>query len=149
MSAPSEAGEAGFTLAEMLVVLALVSLAATAGALSMAEGRPGRLVAATTDAVAAELARTRIDAIRTGRLARLVFEPGAVRREGAAPVALPEGVTLDLVTAREAAGMPGGAAVAFLPDGRSTGGRIEIAAGAVRRTVMVDWLTGAVREARP
>jgi general secretion pathway protein H len=145
--------EDGFTLVEMLVVLALFAIVAAASGFATAGGRPGRLVAATTDRLAADLQRTRIDAVRSGRTRSLSFETAERRwrRDGAEPVTLSEGLALDLVTAREAAGRGtagSGAAIAFLPDGRSTGGRIEVRMGEAHRSLVVDWLTGSVREDR-
>lgn len=147
-------GQAGFTLAEMLVVLAILSLATGAAGFAIARGADARRVAGTLDRLSADLQRTRIDAMRSGRARSLTFDTAARqwRREGAEPVALPLGLALDLTTAREAAGGRSeapAAAIAFLPGGRSTGGRVDISAGPARGTLVVDWLTGAVREVAP
>ena len=53
--------------------------------------------------------------------------------------ALPAGVSLAVVAAGGE-----GAAITFLPDGSSTGGRVELAGAARRVQVGVDWLTGRV-----
>ncbi len=75
--------------------------------------------------------------------------PPVHARDGEAPrFEAPAGLSVDLVTAREAAG-EGAAGILFLPDGRSTGGRIELAADGRRRALVVDWLTGLVRLERP
>lgn len=157
----AEAGDAGFTLAEMLVVLALLALAATAAASSFADNRPARVLSTVTDQLVADLQRTRIDAMRLGRMRHLAFDAGQRRwqREGAAPVPLPDGVGLDLTTAGEArlgGGGGGGGGedsgaptIAFLPDGRSTGGRVALRLGGGERRVEVNWLTGAVRREAP
>ena len=153
----AEARDAGFTLAEMLVVLALLALAATAAASSFADNRPARVLSTVTDQLVADLQRTRIDAMRLGRMRHLAFDAGQRRwqREGAAPVPLPDGVGLDLTTAGEArlgggAGEESGApTIAFLPDGRSTGGRVSLRLGGGERRVEVNWLTGAVRREGP
>ncbi|WP_019996591.1 GspH/FimT family pseudopilin [Aureimonas ureilytica] len=151
----AEAGDAGFTLAEMLVVLALLALAATAAASSFANNRPAGVLSTVTDQLVADLQRTRIDAMRLGRMRHLAFDAGERRwqREGAAPVPLPDGVGLDLTTAGEArlggGGDSGAPTIAFLPDGRSTGGRVSLRLGGGERRVEVNWLTGAVRREGP
>ncbi|KQT69878.1 MULTISPECIES: GspH/FimT family pseudopilin [unclassified Aureimonas] len=141
--------EDGFTLAEMLVVLAILSLVAGASGLALASGRTARELPRTVERLADDLRRTRIDAIRSGRMRSLAFDlPARLwRRETAEPVAIPPSVTLDLTTAREA--NEGAAAIAFLPNGRSTGGRVDLGNGIGRRSLVVDWLTGAVREVAP
>lgn len=144
--------EAGFTLAEMLVVLAILSLVAGASGLALASGRTARELPRTVERLADDLRRTRIDAIRSGRMRSLAFDlPARLwRRETAAePVAIPASVTVELTTAREAGGAAGPNAIAFLPNGRSTGGRIDLGNGTGRRSLVVDWLTGAVREVAP
>ncbi|KQT50847.1 hypothetical protein ASG43_06185 [Aureimonas sp. Leaf454] len=143
-------GEAGFTLAEMLVVIAVVALAAGAGALAMAGRGPARMVASAADRVAAELRYVRLDAIRSGQPRSLIFDPAAkaLVSETRPPFAIPDGLRLDLVTAREA-GADGKAAILFLPDGRSSGGRVELAAGTAKGALVVDWLTGLVRGEAP
>lgn len=152
------AGDAGFTLAEMLVVLAILALAATAAAFGFANNRPARVLATVTDQLVADLQRTRIDAMRLGRMRHLAFDAGQRRwqREGAPPVPLPDGVGLDLTTAGEARLGGGGTGedsgaptIAFLPDGRSTGGRVALRLGVGERRVEVNWLTGAVRREAP
>ena len=145
-------GEAGFTLVEMLVVLAILALVAAGSAFALAGSRPKRMVAATEDRLVADLQRTRLDAMRSGRMRSLAFDGAARlwRREGAEPFALPDGVTLRLTTAREAGRAGSGeAAIAFLPDGRSTGGTIDIFGAGIRRAVEVNWLTGAVQRSAP
>lgn len=149
MSAPRE-GEGGFTLAEMLVVLAVFALVTGAGALALAGRGSERAVARAGEAIGAELRAARLEAMRSGRPVRLAFSPGgALSRDGGSPrFEAPAGLSVDLVTAREAAG-EGTAGILFLPDGRSTGGRIELGMDASRRALVVDWLTGLVRAERP
>ena len=127
-------GEAGFTLLEMIVVLAILGLMV---GLVLARGplRSARLDARTAATLlAGTLRAARSQAIAEDRPVSVAFDgPAGLVRVGTGP-ARPLGATL------AAPARP----LVFLPDGSSAGMRIGIAAGTVRKTVAVDWLTGRV-----
>lgn len=134
--------EAGFTLVELLVVLAIMGLVL---GLVAANGLPGRRVA--LDRTVAELAggmkKARSEAILTGRPVRLVVDmDGRTWSAGAAPVrALPEDLEVEAAaTALE----PGGrrAAFTFAPDGSSSGGGLVFRGEGREVSLSLDWLTG-------
>jgi general secretion pathway protein H len=145
------AAEAGFTLLEMIVVLAVLGLMA---GLVVARG-PSRSPALDLRAAASELAQAlrgaRARAIATDRLVMVRMDPRAHRFavDDAPPRTLPAALALRLVPDPEgspeegAADRPGG--IGFAPDGSSTGGRIDLAAGARHLVLTIDWLTGRVR----
>lgn len=143
MPAPAAAG---FTLIEVLVVLAVISLA-----LGLVLGA-GPWRSATLDArvaagqVAQGLRQARAQAIAGNR--RVVFAlnvaTGAFRVGDGAVQELPRGLDLSLTAVSEETPTSRAGGIAFLPDGSSTGGRIGLAAGRVRVSVGVDWLTGRV-----
>jgi general secretion pathway protein H len=122
----------GFTLLEMLVVMLLLGLL-TAVAAPRFAARAEPSLREVGRAVVAELRARRTAAMRSGRPV-----PAA-----AASIPLPPGFAL----------LPGegddqdaaAAGLLFLPDGRSTGGRMVLARGTDRALVAVDWLTGEVR----
>ncbi len=133
--------EAGFTLIEMLVVLTIVGLI---GGLVLARGPAHSAAldmraATTTVSGALRLARTR--AIATNRPVIVQFDPAhATLRVGADPVrGLPAGIGFSVIAAEDQ-----GAAIRFLPDGSSTGGRVELVGQGRAAQVGVDWLTGRV-----
>ncbi len=135
------ADERGFTLIEVIVVLAILALIA---GLVLARG-PQRSAAldmrTASRAVAGALRAARGRAIATNQRVPVRFDPrAATLRVGAGPArALPAGIGLSVVAAAEQ-----GAAILFLPDGSSTGGRVELAGEGRRADVGVDWLTGRV-----
>ncbi len=128
----------------MIVVLAVLGLV---GGLVLARG-PQRSAAlemrAAANAVAQTLRVARTQAIMSNRRVTVALDPrAATLRIGAgAPRSLPAGVAMSVVTTADLAGAQAG--IAFLPDGSSSGGRVELAAGARRMQVGVEWLTGRV-----
>ena len=125
----------------MIVVVAILGLI---GGLVLGRGpaQSGALemrAAAGTVAQALRLARTQ--AIAGNRTVAVVFDVReATMRLGAEPArGLPGGVGLTVVT------MQGlGASILFLPDGSSSGGRVELRGAGHEGQVGVDWLTGRV-----
>ncbi len=132
----------------MLVVLAILGMV---GAVVLVRG-PGRSAAldlrtaSTTVVGALRLARSR--AIATDRPTLVRFDAGrATLQVGADPArALPAGIGMAIVTARDAATGDGDRTptIRFLPDGSSTGGRVELTGQGRTARVGVDWLTGRV-----
>jgi general secretion pathway protein H len=135
MISPSKP-DSGFTLLEMLVVLAILGavLAVTVGAMPRRGGTLDLTNAA--DGVAGTLRLGRARAIASGR--PVVFTPSQGGRgyalDGQQHV-LPPAVTL---------AMTGPAAISFNPDGGASGGAVRVASAVRAMLVRVDWLTGRV-----
>lgn len=136
----------GFTLLELLVVLAIAALA-----LVLVIGyRPpwsGRFELDTlASEMASQLRAVRSEAIADDRPAVVLFDLAQRRyRAGSAnPEQLPAGVSVQLLTVASERRAAASADIRFNPDGSSTGGRIVLARGALRVAVGVDWLTGRV-----
>jgi general secretion pathway protein H len=127
-------GQGGFTLLEMIVVLAVLSIMI---GLIITHGptHSERLsLEAATREMAASLRLARARAIAQDHTTTVTFTPGVYLVDGAVPHRLPEHVT-----------MAGTIAVTFQPDGSSSGGRIAMRGDGLQTTVIVDWLTGRVR----
>lgn len=121
------AGEAGFTLVEMLVTLAIMGLAAGLAVQFAGGFNAGRRAERLSGVIAAEIGLLHAEALRSGRTTRLAFEPESGRflssRAGAAPIP-----TAPLPVRIETVGVEVGAPpeIRFLPNGGSSGGRILI-----------------------
>ena len=141
---PSETGDAGiagFTLTELLVVLATAGLLVTAAPILLQSVTPGVRSAAAARALAEDLRATRAAAIASGIPAEVVFQQERQRYvtgPGGRIHALPNGIDFTLQTGRDRS------AIEFFPDGSSSGGAILVGDKAWRHRVSADWLTGRV-----
>ena len=138
--------EAGFTLLEVVVVLAVLAL----GLGLLAARGPPRSPALEIRAAAGELAQAlrlaRARAIAGNRPVALTLDLArrSWRVDGAPERALPPAFALSIRAAgTETLGGRLGA-IRFAPDGSSTGGWIEISDGHRRMSLGVDWLSGRV-----
>lgn len=145
--------QAGFTLVEMLVVLAILGLSAAGAVTALGPMRDRGLLARSNAAMTGLIARAHALSIREGRPVWIHFDldnhtatvTGTRLRTSWDRV-----VTLSLTTAREA-GTGTDQGILFLPDGTGSGGRLrlEIANSNARvRTLRVSWLTGTVTDER-
>ena len=136
----------GFTLLELMLVLAILALTSAVLAPRLIGGGAASLDA-DARVVIAGVRRAKAEALRSSAPADLYVDvkaralkaPGEPR-----PYRLSRGVQVGLVTARSQATGGGSGALRFYPDGSSTGGRVVLAAGDLVKVVDVDWLTGRV-----
>lgn len=153
MNAPARSSAAirGFSLVELMVVLAIASMVLAVSLPSLLAGSGARVDAAA-NAVAGELRKARNAALADGRPRAVLVDIGGhrVSRDGGPARALPTGIDLELLTARSEQVDARRGYIRFYPDGSATGGRLSFGpAGDERIAVDVDWLTGAVRILRP
>src|SRR5580692_9533877 len=135
--------EPGFTLVELMIVLAIMAAATTLFMTYVNTGTNGGQLRAATSEMAGALGETRSLAIAGNRITTLVIDGGArsyrdPRREHRVSDKV-------RVAFRSLAPLPGderGGAVYFFPDGSSSGGEIDFAAGPAGAAVRVDWFTG-------
>ncbi|HWD28769.1 MAG TPA: GspH/FimT family pseudopilin [Rhizomicrobium sp.] len=136
---PSRTGEAGFTLTELLVVLAIIGLLMVAVPVLVQSAMPGTRSLAAARALADDLRIARGEAIERGAATAIRFdtvkqvyrlEPGDRAR------VLPEHVPFALARGRTAVG--------FYPDGSADGAELFVGEGARRHHITVEALTGRV-----
>jgi general secretion pathway protein H len=139
--------DAGFTLFEVLVVLAIVGLVTAVVTPVLFRGLGGTQARTVAYEVAAALRQARGEAVAQNTDVAVTFDLGrrayAVERSRPRPV--PDGVAIELYAAsvEQIDAATGG--IRFFPDGSATGGQVTIGDGAARYNVDVDWLTGRVR----
>jgi general secretion pathway protein H len=139
--------EGGFTLLELIVVLALgavvyaIVLSAPLGRASSADLK----AAARTLASGLRQAQTTAMATRRDALLTLDVESREFITSGEQQARqLPENIELKLYAAQSEVTSERRGSIRFYPDGSSTGGRITVASGERKYLVDVDWLTGRV-----
>jgi general secretion pathway protein H len=140
----------GFTLLEVVLVLAIVALASLLAAAAIGGGTDGMRLRSAAKEVAAQLRFTRAQALATGEPQRFTIDPAA--HAWTAPKErggeLSPKLSIVFTGAREVQPAEGIGAIVFFPDGASTGGRVRMAIGEAAWQVDVAWLTGEVRVAR-
>jgi general secretion pathway protein H len=137
---------AGFTLIEVIVVLAILGLAMTLVVGYKSPMSSGLNLRGSASAVASGLRLARSEAILNNRA--VIFDvdlAGHRFRSGTRPAQqLPPGLAIELLTISGERRNGRRGDIRFNPDGSSTGGRITLADGGRKITVGVDWLTGRV-----
>jgi general secretion pathway protein H len=143
----------GFTLVELLVVLAIAALVLTVVPPLVSAALPGVELKAAARRTLSSLRLARETAIRSGDDAVLMVDVEQHRLEipGYRAISLPRRIELKLEAASGEMLDEQRGAIRFFPDGSSTGGRIILARGEGRDQhgyqVGVTWLTGRVRMA--
>lgn len=135
----------GFTLVELLVVLALVGavLAVALPRFSMGPGRRELLGAAHEVAATLREARSQALVANRSRYFHADLSTNTFWAQGEARNALPPGLRMSVRTVEDQI-LEGSATVRFHPDGSSTGGSIRLAVRDIAYDVLVDWLDGGI-----
>ncbi len=143
---PSDNRRCGFSLVELLVVLAIMSFALVLIVGYKAPWSSGLNLKGTAAELAAGLRLARSEAIADNRPILFAVDLSSHRyRIGSEPPrGLPPQLSIGLVTVDGEKRSATSADIRFNPDGSSSGGRIVLANDARRIAVGVDWLTGRV-----
>jgi general secretion pathway protein H len=139
-------GQAGFTLLEVIIVLAILGLVAGIVAARGPSNSHGLSVRGQVATVVEALRGARGRAIAGNRPVGVAVDGarGSIAVDGGPTLHLPPELALTAVAGP--AGEPGDkpAGIRFTPDGGSNGGRIVLADGKRRTEIGIDWLTGRV-----
>jgi general secretion pathway protein H len=139
-------GDRGYTLFELLIVLAILGISIAVLAPPVARG-PGLQLRSGTSLVAAVLREARSLAIRDNRELKVIVDIGARTLQvdsGGDERKLEGDLELSVYTATSELQDAKRGAIRFFPDGTSTGGRIRLSSQVQANDVAVNWLTGHV-----
>jgi len=139
-------GQRGFTLLELLVVLAIIGIVVALVPGFMLRSQPQLDIAVAARAIADGLRQARSEAVVSNRSQVFALDVDArVFRSGdRPPVRLDDEIALSFRTVRAEVLEDGVGRIRFFPDGSSTGGLIRVSHGAWEAEVRSDWLTGLV-----
>jgi general secretion pathway protein H len=143
-------GQRGFTLIELLVVLAIGAMLIGLVPMAFNKLQEGSQYRDTVRGLVTGLRQARQQAVSTGRTVvyQIDLNQHQYGLQGQAQRTLPSRLEVKTIVGQlDAAPANGVAQIAFLPEGGSTGGSIELArpsGGGVR--IRVDWLLGQITQ---
>ena len=144
---PPTDAEAGFTLIEVVCVLAIIGLLAALVLPAIPRGTSQERLAGYAVEVAALLKGDRNAAIRNRAQVATSLDPArriVISGATASIVELPIDVTFEALLSKRCGDRLVGATIEFFPSGASCGGVIAIARQGVGYQIRVNWLTGGV-----
>jgi len=141
----------GFTLVELLVVLVIAALVLALVGTSISRSISGAEMRNAARQVTASLRYTRTQAILTKseKVFLVDTEKHTYQAAGREVEQLPEGINVELNTARSELTSESAGGIRFYPDGGSTGGNVRLEANGRVYQVDVAWLTGEASLQRP
>ncbi len=142
------AGSKGYSLLEMLVVLAILSITIIVALMFVRPSASSFEPARTAYEMAARLKGARTKAIAANQETSFFLdlqERQFWSKVSPSKAAIPAEIDILMTSAKNRVLTEQLGSFRFFPNGSSTGGNIELNMGAKKISVQVDWLTGAVR----
>ena len=139
----SRGASAGFSLIELIVVMAILAIALAIAVPRHAKTASKPVLLATAFELAASLGAVRAQAIGRNQDQEFVLDLTSKSYSSSSSLrALPPGVSLSFETAQDTLRATSEARLIFYPTGGSSGGRIVLSTNQGRVIITVEWLTG-------
>ncbi|MGR9071693.1 MAG: GspH/FimT family pseudopilin [Gammaproteobacteria bacterium] len=140
-------GAGGFTLIELILVLFIVVAGMAVIGPSISSGHSSAQLRAAARDMESALRYVRGYALASQREAVFSIDLdensySVDSRERVYPI--PKEIAITLVTAQTELSGEGKGSIRFYPDGSSTGGRVTLESGELKKIIDVNWLTGGV-----
>lgn len=154
MSHPHRKADSGFTLLELLISIAILSLGSALGALWLPNMLDRMSLTRDVGAIDRLLASALLDARKTGRDQIVSIQSdgdGTIIKGPSSSITLQRGTTAQWTAAAEIGSDVKHGSILFFGTGGSTGGRISLVRDHARQSVAIDWLSGTTLadEAKP
>lgn len=151
---PTQAGaQQGFSLLEVMLVMALIAIVGVLAGTAMTGGIERMQLRSSAKEIASALRHARARAIATGQAQGFAIDPstGAWTTTTDDKGDVPSRIEVVFTGAREVQPSAGTGAVMFFSDGASTGGRVQLRYRDAAWNIDVGWLIGdvSVRNAEP
>lgn len=150
-SAEADDATAGFTLLEVICVVAIIGLIASVLLPAIPRGTSQPRLKAYAVEIASLLTADRTEAVRRHVAVTTDVDAAArsVRSRGERrSIQLPDDVDMAATLAARCNGHLSGGGIVFFPSGMSCGGVVSLARAGVRYDVQVNWLTGGIEIVR-
>jgi general secretion pathway protein H len=137
---------AGFTLIEMVMVVAILALMAVLVTVQGTPVSPAVHARAAAQAISGALRSARGEAVSRNRVVTFTLDlaKGSYRWGETPPENLTSDIRLALLTSQDQLVSSAVGRIRFHPDGSSSGGRVSVAGGDQIWWIGIDWLSGRV-----
>lgn len=139
--------DGGFTLVEMLCVIAILAITASFVLPGQMAPSDHRMVNLTLRRIASVMQLAQARATGTNREALVIIDvrSGEVTLDGLSDLRIDPGMDISVTGARTEQTSDGAIAVRFFPDGTATGADIVLKRGRATGTLAINWLSGTSR----
>lgn len=140
------ARDAGFSLLEIMIALAILALAVGLVGIGFARSSAGFRFDAAVQDLSLSLREANARALRSGREVVVVIDVNGRKYQLSQdqPIDLPDAAGVKVISGGEVMASTDKPAIIFYPSGGSSGGSVTLTEQDREATVSVDWLTGAV-----